>query len=187
MNPYSDKMLENKKLIVFVAKALGLLLLWIFGYELWLKGDGRVDEWLTSMAAEHSAAVFSFLGLGISHQLTSYGEAMVVDNQPLLYIAHSCNGLVLYAMFAGFILIFSGKWLTKVLYIAASLVGIYCLNILRILFLCLIQLNHPEYLDISHKYIFTIIVYGAIFLLWMKWVQMQPVPKKDKKAKKVHG
>ena len=181
-------MLKNKRLILFVAKALGLLLLWIFGYELWLKGDGRVDEWLTSLAAQHSAAVFSFLGMDITHKLTSYGEAMMVDNRALLYIAHSCNGLVLYAMFAGFILIFSGKWLPKALFIAGGLVAIYCLNILRILLLCVIQLNHPEYLDISHKYIFTIIVYGAIFMLWMKWVNMQPVAKgKENKLKQVNA
>lgn len=180
--------MQNKKLIIFVAKALGLLLLWIFGYELWLKGDGRVDEWLTSLAAEHSAAVFTFLGFDITHKLTSYGEAMMVDNKALLYIAHSCNGLVLYAMFVGFIMIFSGKWLAKILYIAGGLVAIYVLNILRIILLCIIQLNHPEYLDISHKYIFTIIVYGAIFLLWMQWVQMQPAVKgKDKKLKKAHA
>lgn len=181
-------MLKNKKLILFVAKALGLLLLWIFGYELWLKEDGIVDEWLTSLAAQHSSAVFSFLGMDITHKLTSYGEAMMVDNSALLYIAHSCNGLVLYAMFAGFILIFSGKWLAKTLYIAGGLVAIYCLNILRILLLCVIQLYYPEYLDISHKYIFTIVVYGAIFMLWMKWVNMQPVAKgKENKLKKAHA
>lgn len=180
--------MQNKKLIWFVAKALGLLLLWIFGYELWLKGEGTLDNWLTSLAAKHSSALFSLFGYEISHRMTNYGEAMVMGEETLLYVAHSCNGLVLYALFAGFILIFSGRWLHKLVYISAGLVLIYCLNILRIISLSLIQINHPDYLDVSHKYIFTIIVYGAIFMLWMKWVNMQaPAKGKGTKPKKVHA
>lgn len=180
--------MQNKKLLLFVAKALGLLLLWIFGYELWLKGEGTLDNWLTTLAAKHSSSLFSLFGLKISHRMTSYGEAMVMGEKTLLYIAHSCNGLVLYALFTGFILIFSGKWLHKIAYSAAGLVFIYCLNLLRIIGLSRIQMSYPEYLDVSHKYIFTIIVYGAIFILWMKWVNMQaPVGRKGATTKKTHA
>ncbi|WP_017729785.1 exosortase X [Nafulsella turpanensis] len=170
--------MQNKKLILFVVKALGLLLLWIFGYELWLKGEGTVDNWLTSLAAAHSSVVFSWMDIPIVNQLTSYGEAMVVAGNPLLYIAHSCNGLVLYAMFAGFILLFGKQWGKKLAFIGGGLLLIYAMNIARIVLLCLIQLHYPNWLDISHKYIFTILIYAAIFLMWMKWVNMQPVPQK---------
>jgi exosortase family protein XrtF len=180
--------MQNKKLILFVAKALGLLLLWIFGYELWLKGEGTVDNWLTSLAAAHSSTVFAWLGIPIENRLTSYGEAMVVGGKPLLYIAHSCNGLVLYAMFAGFVLLFGKQWAKKLTFIVGGLLLIYAMNIARIVLLCLIQLHYPSWLDISHKYIFTIIIYGAIFGMWMKWVNMQPAPKKTAgKTEKVHA
>lgn len=182
--------MQDKKLILFVAKALGLLLLWIFGYELWLKGEGTLDNWLTSLAASHSSALFSLFGYDISHRMTSYGEAMVIGEKTLLYIAHSCNGLILYAMFAGFILIFSGKWYHKLWYIGAGLALIYSVNILRIIGLSLIQLSYPAYLDVSHKYIFTIVVYSIIFLLWMWWVKMQPVKASagsGNQARKVHA
>lgn len=159
----------NKKLILFIAKAIGLLLFWIFAYELWLKQDGRIDDWLTALSAQHSELVLQAAGFDIQSKFTTSGEAMVMNGEVLLYIAHSCNGLILYALFAGFILLYGNTLWRKLVFVVPGILLIYSLNVTRIVALCLIQLNSPGLLDISHKYIFTILVYAAIFGLWMLW------------------
>lgn len=159
----------NKKLILFISKAIGLLLVWIFAYELWLKQDGRIDNWLTALSAKHSEFVLQTAGFDIHSQLTASGEAMIMDGEVLLYIAHSCNGLILYALFSGFIFLYGNVLWKKFAFVVPGILLIYCLNVTRIIALCLIQLNRPDLLNISHKYIFTIIVYAAIFGLWMLW------------------
>ena len=88
----------------------------------------------------------------------------------MLGIGRGCNGLVLYALFTGFIISFPGKILSKFTFIPFGILIIYLTNIIRICLLTYIRLNYSFSFDFNHKYTFTFIVYGIIFLLWRYWV-----------------
>ena len=139
-------------------------MLWLFGYEWWLKDIGYIDRWLTGHVSEHAVAVLNMMGYSASTTWESIWQAIQINQHPVVYIAHSCNGLVLYALFIGFIVSFSGKWKHKFLFILPGVVGIYLLNLFRVVCLSLIQVHFPVWLDISHKYVFTIIVYGFYYV-----------------------
>ncbi|GAB3830638.1 exosortase X [Hymenobacter jeollabukensis] len=156
----------------FLLTAAGLYLLWFFGYEQWLHPLGRLDEALSLNIATASAAALRLLGWAGS----AAGRLVSVDSQPAVLVFDACNGLVLYALFTGFIVAFpGGAWRLKLPYIALGIGIIYLLNVLRVAALALNQLYSRSTVDFNHHYTFTFIVYGCIFLLWMLWVRRYAV------------
>lgn len=178
----------SKKLTRFLIKALLLYLAWFFLYESWLKESGVPDKFLTQLTAK--AGLQGMQWLGYSSAEVYHGNHMsqiYLDDARLLGIAHECNALILFVMFAGFIVAFPGRWIHKLAYIAAGTAFIWLLNCWRVLMLLLIQVHYPAALDFNHKYTFTLLVYGFIFGLWMLWVKKfapRPSPR-EKEAKAV--
>lgn len=85
-------------------------------------------------------------------------------------IGSGCSGLELFLLFLGFILLMRGRLKDKLWFVPLGFLGILILNIIRIILLSIIYYHTPQYLDFNHKYTFVIIVYGAIFGLWVLWV-----------------
>ena len=82
-------------------------------------------------------------------------------------VGPSCDGVVLFALFAIFILSFPGRWLRKLWFIPLGIAAIHAANILRIVSLLFIQLYFgEEALKFNHDYTFTVFVYSIIFALW---------------------
>jgi exosortase family protein XrtF len=101
-----------------------------------------------------------------------YGEGIRtagIDGSHGVWVGDSCNGLTLFALFAGFVFAFPGPVIKKLWFIPAGLVAIHLLNVLRVTALALIQYYAPQYLEFNHTYTFTIIVYGFVFALWYLW------------------
>jgi exosortase family protein XrtF len=155
----------------FILIALARYLSWFMFYNLWLEKDGRLDEWLTEETARASSLVLRGLGYDSSHQKLQGSSAILKDGHTVLKIAHVCNGLVLYVLFTGFVISFPGRWQQKLWFILAGMVAIFVINVLRAAVLTLIKVYAPDALDFNHRYTFLIIMYGAIFGLWMLWVQ----------------
>lgn len=169
-NSHSPSALPNRLIRRFTAVAVGLLLLWFFGYERTLAIDGRLDKLLCSNIATSAAAVLRVVGFNaqagrMQPQMLFMGEHAAV------WVGPGCNGLVLYALFAGFVLAYPGRLSRKAWYIPAGMVLIYGLNVLRVAVLALNHEYYPRSLDFNHHYTFTTIVYACIFGLWMLWAQ----------------
>lgn len=162
---------QHKKLIWFLGRACFLLLLWLIAYEGFIKDWGVIDDWLTEMVADHGIKLLSFFTDGYTYQKTTYGDMVFYNGNRILSIAHSCNGLVVYALFLGFMLSFSTPIKPKVVISLIGVLGIYFLNISRVAALCAIQVNAHEFLDFSHKYLFTLIIYSFVFYLW--WILIE--------------
>jgi exosortase/archaeosortase family protein len=84
----------------------------------------------------------------------------------LLDIADVCNGLELLVLYAGLILCLPAARNRKLAYIIGGIIGIEIINILRCTGLVLVYLHKPQWLDFSHHYLFTFVVYAFIFWLW---------------------
>ncbi|MHA4808152.1 archaeosortase/exosortase family protein [Flavitalea flava] len=90
-----------------------------------------------------------------------------------LRIADACNGLELMVLYAGFILCFPAPLKRKFIFAAIGISLIYLLNIIRCTLLVLIFIHYKAYLDFSHHFVFTFIVYAFIFLLWYIFTKNQ--------------
>ncbi|WP_310391390.1 exosortase X [Hymenobacter sp.] len=165
----------NRLLYRFILVAAAMYLGWFFGYEQWLARDGRLDAALCAHITKVSVAALHALGFDAA--VAAANDRLVTMNgQSAVIVGVPCNGLVLYALFTGFVLAFPGPWRRKLWFIPAGIGLIWCLNILRVAALAINHHYAHQSLDFNHHYTFTFVVYACIFGLWMLWARRLAVP-----------
>ena len=86
------------------------------------------------------------------------------------YIARmieGCNAISVLILFVSFVVSFSGKLKTTLLFILAGSFIVYALNVMRIGLLCMGLYWFPEQESLLHDVIFPLFIYGVVFLLWV--------------------
>jgi exosortase/archaeosortase family protein len=163
-------------LIQFLAVAGALYLLWFFGYERTLGPGSQLDETLSRNLAAAGSGLLRLLGFATWPDPIQ-PRLLRMDGQPGVWVGDPCNGLVLYALFAGFVLALpGGGWQRKAAFIPLGMGVIYLLNVLRVAALALNHHYYRQSVEFNHHYTFTFVVYGAILLLWAGWVRQLPRP-----------
>jgi len=168
-------MFKEKQLIRFLYTSIGLYILWFGLYEFWLKPDGHIDQIITENISMIMRKMLVWTGYDVHYtQARKLGETYIyLSNAPFPFVrvGASCNGLELLILFTIFIIAYPGKKKHKAIFIFLGLLGIHILNIFRNYWLALFVLHQEmDMFDLFHRYIFIFMVYGAIFLLWMLWV-----------------
>lgn len=158
---------EQKQIIYFFLKALLLYVLWYFIYDLWLYKVGWLDNLIIDNLISLSEKILKTIGYLVFVNAHDIG----IDGSHGVHVGSPCNGIDLMALFIGFIILFKGRWKDKVWFGLLGLLIIHILNLLRVVALIILAKEHPESLDFNHKYTFTIILYGLIFLGWVLWVK----------------
>lgn len=160
----------KNRFFAFILKAAGLYLAWYLFYELYLTPHTRANLYMIDILISHSSPVIEWLGFPlIERPYDEIYRTMGVDGSNGVWIGDSCNGLTLFSTFAIFIISWPGPWKRKLWYIPLGILVIHLLNVMRITTLSIIAYYHPDWLDFNHSYTFQILVYLAIFLLWMLW------------------
>ena len=155
----------------FILTGLFLYVLWIILYEGIFKPHQWIDPWLTQVVSAHSVRILRLLGYVASDRIIESGTVLYNGTQGMLRIAFICDGLILNVIFMIFIVAFPGPVRHKCWFIPAGFFLIYLINLFRVVMLMIIRIHKPEYLHFNHKYTFTMIVYGFIFMLWYTWVR----------------
>lgn len=158
---------QRRMIIIFFIKAIALYLIWYFLYENWLMKVGWVDDIVIDNLVFLNNKILILLG----YTTYVYEHTMGIDGSHGVYIGAPCDGIDLMALFAGFVIIFSGKVSNKLWFIPLGVVIIHLLNLLRVLALTLVAHYSPQYLDFNHKYTFTLLLYSVVFLGWVIWVK----------------
>ena len=160
----------------FLLVAAALYLLWLLGYERALGPAGHLDEALSRNLAAAGSGLLRLLGFATVPD-PAQPRLLLMDGQPGVWVGDPCNGLVLYALFAGFVLALpGGGWRRKAAFIPAGVGALYLLNVLRVAALALNHHYYRQSVDFNHHYTFSFVVYGAILLLWGWWVRHLPRP-----------
>ena len=187
---YSHSLKAPRTIIEFFVKAAILFIIWKMLYMLWLRPQGILDAPLTTaigtstagvlnLFAEHSdfQPVRSFPVAGPEEDAEPGGVVDIYRNGAnTLRIASACNGLEIMILYAGFLFCFpaassSRRWT----FLGIGLALIFLLNIIRCALLVWIFLRYRQYLDFSHHFLFTFIVYICVFLLWYKYADRRRV------------
>lgn len=158
---------QDKFIALFILKGLALYLIWFLIYDNWLLKDGMVDHFLIQHLVDSTQFFLNFLG----YDTFQYADSVGVDGTHGVLIGAPCNGMDLFALFAGFIMIFPGKVKHKLFFIPLGLLIIHILNIIRLVGLAMIVVYFPKSLEFNHKYTFTFIVYAVVFLMWVIWIK----------------
>jgi len=163
-------MKPNKEFLKFLLRILGMYILWFLLYDLWLKPAGKIDFWLTNIESDNAVKLLNWTGMNLGHNVKWLNHYIVSSGKNILIISHACNGLILYPIFSGLILVLPGPIFRKLTYMILGCLVIYIVNLIRIISLISIQYYNPKYLDFNHKYTFVIFVYSVIFGLWYFWI-----------------
>lgn len=167
-----NKLLDYLKIpiVKFLVKFCGLLFIWQVIYTFFLEPTRVLDSFLTKKIAQLSIYILSNW-YSIYSKVDAFGlQRLFVEDRWSLRITHSCNGLILMVLFAVFLICFSGDWLLKLITSVVGVFAIYLINVFRVVSLVLVQIYAPEYLNFSHHWLFTAIVYGFVFSMWLLWI-----------------
>ena len=130
-----------------------------------------INDFLRKSASYLSSSFLNLFGFN-----TSSGDVTILKcgiysekNELLLTIIDSCNGLIIFFIYLSIIVTSLESWKRILKYALIGVSIIYFLNVVRISALTVIVIKSPEHLDFNHHYTFTVIVYGAILLLWKKF------------------
>lgn len=175
---------ENRFLIQFIGFALALFTGWklLDNYTfLTSYGTQYVIENLVK-SSKFLLELFGFdITIGVSVPYLPYYDLIRIGDSGGVQVGDPCSGVDIFALFAGFVMAFPGSWRAKLWYIPSGVAIIHLLNVLRVMALIFIQFKWPDYLDFNHKYTFTAIMYGVVFLLLVLWVQYFASPKTNEK------
>ena len=165
----------------FFLKALALFAAWKVLYLSVLLPQKVPDTALTRMIGVSTAAALNVLpgvsGKFITRQVldtvmlddkivSSPATDIYRNEERTLRVADACNGLELMVLYVGFILCFPAAAARKWKFALGGIVLICLLNVLRCAALVLVFVHYRNYLDFSHHFLFTFVVYVLIFLLW---------------------
>lgn len=94
-----------------------------------------------------------------------------LNNKKVVGIADGCNGLELYVLYIGFLIAFSGSLKKVTQYAIIGVVIIFILNTFRSYAITLLNINGSSLSEVAHHYIFKLLIYGIMFLLWMRFTK----------------
>ncbi|MFT6963440.1 MAG: exosortase family protein XrtF [Flammeovirgaceae bacterium] len=153
----------------FIIKASALYALWLFIYHTWGLGTGGFDDKFTLMTGRVAAWAMGLFGYEASSEAQSAWAMLQIDGQNTVAIGNPCNGLVIMALYAGFIIAYPGKIKIKTIFIVLGIGIIFLMNMLRIVALTFNWMYARSSFDFNHNYTFTFFVYAVVFVMWMIW------------------
>jgi exosortase family protein XrtF len=160
------KDLFKNRITRFLITLFSFYILWYFIYNLWLHPDQKLDLFIIDFTVMASKWVLELFGYTV---FTGIDRLIGIDGTGGLWIGDNCNGIALFALFAGFIIAYPGNWKKKFFFITAGILIIELLNVLRIVLLAILDTHSRTWTEFNHTYTFTIVIYGCIFFLWMIW------------------
>lgn len=166
---------QYASVIRFIFTFLGTYLLLALLYNLYLQNfqsEGWYPDYLTHLVAIQSEAVVDSLGYDSWLRL-GYPEAtmhLLIEDKFVARIIEGCNAASIIILFVAFMLAFSGKIKSTLMFTFAGGVIIYITNILRIALIAIMIYEYPQHAHFLHSIAFPLLIYGAVFLLWVFWI-----------------
>lgn len=159
-------------LIRFLVLAGGLYVLWQFLYEGVIHPWGALDHAVINSLVSLATLLLTSMGYEMLPEPRIDLERYIgVQGGSHLWIGDRCDGVPLFVVFAIFIIAFAGPWKQKLWFIPLGILLIHLLNAIRVAVLCIVVTISYDWLNFNHDYTFYIVVYGAVFLLWIWWVR----------------
>lgn len=148
----------------------GFLLLWVIGSAYGLGVNSPFDALLCRQLAAGSVWGLQAMGWQAS-VATNIPTLLLLNGQPTVVVGAPCDGLVLYALLAGFVLAYPGPTKRRLWFIPLGIAALWLLNVIRIVALALNHRYSPETFDFDHHYAFSAVAYAALGGLWLLWTR----------------
>jgi len=159
-----------KPFLLFLSKFFLAYLVLTILYQGYLgKTDDTIDG-ITENVAYLTEKSANFIGVNISTDEDYMHYNIIYHDKIVAHIIEGCNAVSVIILFIAFVVAFSGSLKPTLLFIFGGSLLIYALNIARIVMLSVLMYHFPEKEHILHGVVFPLIIYGAVFILWVIWV-----------------
>ncbi len=167
--------IKYKSVIKFVLTFLVVYIAFSLLYKLYLDVSTGLKYYpdyfthLVSKQTEYLLYTFGYEAQVLPHP-NEPSMKLMVKGKDLARVIEGCNSISVIILFVSFIIAFSGKLKTTVLYIFSGCILIYVVNLFRIVILSIALYHYPSQEKVLHSVVFPAIIYGMVFLLWIFWV-----------------
>lgn len=111
-------------------------------------------------------------------------DSLYMDNKYAISVEEGCNGISVAILFLAFVVGFGGKWKAMTWFLPFGLLIIHLSNIGRLILLSILNVDFDgAAFHFFHKYGFTAVIYGTVFLLWIWWVNKYGMLQKESSEK----
>ncbi len=163
----NSKLSIKNPTVRFLISIFILYIFWYCIYNLWLHPLEIVDLVVIDITIAISKWILELMNYTV---FTGVERVIGVDGTGGLWIGDNCNGIALFALFAGFIIAYRGKIKNKIIFIILGILSLELLNVFRVTGLAILDTHSRTWTEFNHTYTFNIIIYAYIFMLWMMWV-----------------
>ncbi|WP_400077016.1 exosortase family protein XrtF [Winogradskyella sp. R77965] len=170
-----DLLTKYKLVIRFIVIFLVTYSVLTIAYNLYLSySDGAkfYPDYLTNLVAKQTNSLLN--GIGYDANIAAHPNEpsmkVIINGKFVARVIEGCNAVSIIILFLSFIVAFSGKFKTTLMYGLAGSIIIYTFNLIRIVILSIGLYHYPWRQEILHTVIFPMLIYGVVFLLWMFWV-----------------
>lgn len=164
---------QFKPFLIFIGTFFAAYILLTIVYKFYLNSFESNDlDGITFVVGKNVAQLMNVFNCDIKIFKSTTDSWLEVwyNKKYIIRIVEGCNAVSVIILFVSFILAFSGKLKTTVLYIIFGILFIYILNLIRIALLAVLLFVMPEKQHILHGVLFPLVIYGAVFILWIIWV-----------------
>lgn len=166
-------LIQFKPFLIFISTFFAAYIVLTLVYKLYLDTFNANDvDGITNVVGKNVEQLMNVFNCDIKiHKSIADSWLEVWYNKHYgVRIVEGCNAVSVIILFVSFVLAFSGKLKTTLLYILFGIVFIYVLNVVRIAILVMLLFYFPDYNHFLHGTFFPLIIYGSVFILWIIWV-----------------
>lgn len=170
------KRVWHNKANSFVIKIVGVYALWKAFHYWATKPDSLLHvQWLTlieTLGTFYASMTSAALNL-LNQNTTSKGiEVIYLISNRHIRVEDHCLAIPAMVVFTFSILLFDGQWKHKFWFIPLGWLGIFLINLTRLMFVCYAFENFSQqFYEINHSFIYVFITYGLIFAMIMWWMK----------------
>ncbi len=164
---------DFKPVLIVLARfiAIYLVLLGIYQFYLNFYNGAGLDP-ASKWVAFQSAKIQNVLGYStiLVDQPEYETTWFYINNVYVSRMVEGCNAISVMILFVAFIFAFYQGFKTYV-FVILGLLALHVMNVLRIVGLNYVIIEHPKYMKIAHDYFFPAIIYGSVVILWLIWIK----------------
>lgn len=165
---------DFKPVLKILLRFIILYVVMVLGYQFYLNefknaGLDTFSTWVMTQVdfVQNTIGYPSQMVPGKPQDETSW---FFVSGKYVSRMVEGCNAISVMILFLAFIFAFY-EGLKTFIFAAAGVVFLHIINVLRIVGLNILLVEHPQYSKIGHDYLFPAIIYGSVVVLWLIWIK----------------
>ncbi|WP_343611698.1 exosortase family protein XrtF [Chryseobacterium oranimense] len=164
---------DFKPVLSILLRFIVIYLVLLLGYQFYLNvsKEGGLDLF-SRMIANQVASVQNTTGFPtlLYDDVKNEQVWFYVKKNYVTRMVEGCNAVSVMILFLAFVFAFY-KGAKTYIFALAGLILLYIMNLLRIIGLNIVMVDHAEYGKMFHDFIFPAVIYGTVVVLWLIWIK----------------